>query len=229
MLFKRLVVCVLSIILVPAGFLHAQTEPSTESFDFTICRIKYGGGGDWYSDPSSLPNLHRHVRERLGLSAPRDEVVRELTDRTLGRYPLLYMTGHGEIRFTPAEVRALREHLINGGFLWADDNYGLDVAFRREIRRVFPETELVLLPDDHEIFHCFYEFPDGLPAIHEHDPDIGPQALAIFHEGRMVVLFTYQSDIGDGLEDYEVHPNPPAVREAAARMAINIIFYAMTH
>jgi len=203
-----------------------ESDPATR---FTICRLKYQGGGDWYSDPSSLPNLLREVREDLGIPAADEEVVREPGDPTLREFPFLYMTGHGNVVFTPEDVRNLHDYLEHGGILWADDNYGMDTSFRREIVKLFPEQQLEPLSADHPIFHCYYDFPDGLPAIHEHDPGVPPQAFGIFHNGRLVVFYSYQSDIGDGLEDPDVHNDPPALRDAARRMALNIVWYTMTH
>jgi hypothetical protein len=196
---------------------------------FTICRLKYKGGGDWYSDPSSLPNLLRAVREHLAIPTTREETVRELADPTLRAFPFLYMTGHGNVQFSGEDIHALRAHLDDGGFLWADDNYGMDESFRREIRKLFPDSGLQPLSADHPIFHCYYDIPTGLPAVHEHDAGIPPQAFGIFRNGRMVVFYSYQSDIGDGLEDPDVHNDPPAVRDSARKMALNIVWYAMTH
>ncbi|MFH1277938.1 MAG: DUF4159 domain-containing protein [Candidatus Eisenbacteria bacterium] len=194
---------------------------------FTVARLKYGGGGDWYSDPTSLPNLLRGLRERTGLLVEEREARVEVLEEEFFRYPFLYMTGHGEIRFSGAEVERLRYHLVHGGFLWADDNYGMDEHFRREIRKVFPNEEFVELPFDHPIYHAFYDFPRGLPKIHEHDGG-APKGFGIFHDGRLVVFYTYDTDIGDGLEDSEVHQDPPDKREEALRMGINIVTYAVT-
>lgn len=194
-----------------------------------IARLKYGGGGDWYSNPTSLPNLMRQVQSRTPIQVADTKEARvELLDEALFSYPLLYMNGHGEVRFSQAEVERLREYLDRGGFLWADDNYGMDRAFRREIAKVYPGRDLVPLPYDHALFHAFYDLSRGLPKIHEHDGK-APEALALFHEGRLVVLYTFESDIGDGLEDAEVHDNPEAVREQAMQFGINLVVYAMTH
>jgi hypothetical protein len=152
----------------------------------------------------------------------------ELLDESLFSYPLLYMNGHGEVRFSQAEVERLREYVNRGGFLWADDNYGMDRAFRREMGKVFPEAGLVELPFSHQIFHAFYDLPQGPPKVHEHDGK-PPQALGIFQGGRLVVLYTVESDIGDGIEDPEVHNDPEPIREQAMRFAINVVMYAMTH
>ena len=193
----------------------------------TIARLQYDGGGDWYANPSSLPNLLAEVEARTGIrTADREATVRP-GDPALRDYPFLYMTGHGNVRFTPDERLALRRYLLGGGFLHADDNYGLDESFRDEIARIFPDRELVELPQEHPVFRSPYEFPDGLPKIHEHDGG-PPQAFGIFHQGRLVVIYTYETDLGDGWEDPGVHEDPPAVREEALRMGVNIFVFAMT-
>ncbi len=195
---------------------------------FTIARLKYRGGGDWYSDPTSLPNLLRKVHEVLGIETTPEEARVAIMDESLFRYPFVYMTGHGRVKFSEEEASRLRTYLEAGGFLWADDNYGMDEYFRKEIRKVFPDEELVELPFDHEIYHIVYDFPHGLPKIHEHHGG-PPHGYGIIHNGRLVVFYSYNTDIGDGLEDPEVHKDPPEKREAAMRMAINIVAYALTH
>ena len=194
---------------------------------FTIARLHYGGGGDWYANPSSLPNLLRAIRERTGLPTTEREVTVTPLSPDLYDYPYLYMTGHGNVRFTDAEVEALRRYLLSGGFLHADDNYGMDASFRREIRRIFPDKELVPVPNDHPVYRMVYEFPNGLPKVHEHD-GLPAQGLGIFHEGRLVVFYSYQSDLGDGWDDPEVHGDPPEIREAALRMGVNLFVYALS-
>jgi|UniRef100_A0A7V3RH50 hypothetical protein len=197
-------------------------------YDFTIARLKYGGGGDWYCDPSSLPNLLKAINERTHIRAAPKEVVVELADPDLFKYPYLYMTGHGEVRFTDEEIKILRRYLANGGFLHADDCYGMDSSFRREMRKVFPESPLVELPFDHPIYHSFYNFPEGLPKIHEHDGKPA-QGFGIFYNNRLVVFYSYETDLGCGWEDPDVHNDPPEKREQALRMGINIVVYALTH
>ena len=193
---------------------------------FTIARLRYEGGGDWYANLSSLPNLLAAIRDRTDLEVSAREATVSLLDQRLSDYPFLYMTGHGNVSWSAAERQALRAHLLAGGFLHADDNYGMDESFRREIREVFPDQELVELPPDHPVFHAFYEFPEGLPKIHEHDGK-PPQALGIFHDGRLVVIYTYETDLGDGWEDPEVHQDPPEERETALRMGVNIFLHAL--
>lgn len=197
-------------------------------YDFTIARLKYQGGGDWYSNPSSLPNLLAAINERTNIrAAPREETV-EITDPELFHYPYLYMNGHGNVRFTDEEVKILRSYFAAGGFLHADDNYGMDSSFRREIEKVFPDSPLMELPFNHSIYSSFYRFPNGLPKIHEHDGK-PPQGFGIFYENRLVVFYTYECDLGDGWEDPEVHNDPPEKREAALEMGVNIVVYSLTH
>jgi hypothetical protein len=194
-----------------------------------IGRLKYGGGGDWYSNPTSLPNLARALKERTSFSVSRTEETRVgPLDENLFNLPILYVNGHGTVRFTEAEAARLRQYLLAGGFLFADDNYGMDASFREEIHRIFPDRELTEIPFDHPIYHMVYDFPKGPPKIHEHD-EKPAQGFGIFDDGgRLMVYYTYQSDIGDGLEDANVHNDPPELREQALRMAINVIAYALT-
>ena len=187
---------------------------TVDAQSFSVARVHYGGGGDWYSDPSSIPNLLTYLEKNTPVSTVDEDIHIKLTDKDIYRYPYLYLTGHGNIRLTENEVISLRSILMNNGFLHADDNYGLDASFRRELKRVFPNKELVPLPNDHPIFHNYFSFPNGLPKVHEHDGK-PPQALALFEEDRMIVLYTYESDLGDGWEDASVHEDPWPIREAA--------------
>jgi hypothetical protein len=191
-----------------------------------IARVKYGGGGDWYSDPSSLTNLLEEFERRTGVPTAKDEKVIELSDPELSSFPFLYITGHGNVSLNGEERERLRRHLLGGGFLYADDNYGMDGSFRRTMTELFPERRLVRVPLDHAIYDCFYDL-DGPPKIHEHDGR-PPEGLGIFDADRLMVFYTYESDIGDGLEDPDVHGDPPEKREAAIRMAVNVLFYALT-
>ena len=201
---------------------------SAAAEEFTVARLKYRGGGDWYSDPTSMPNLLARVRRDLGIETARDEVKLDIMNESLFNYPFAYMTGHGKVKFSDEEAARLRVYLTSGGFLWADDNYGLDEHFRKEIRKVFPEEELVELPFSHEIYSTIYAFPGGLPKIHEHHGG-PPHGYGIVYEGRLVVFYSFNTDIGDGLENAGVHDDPPDKREAASRMAVNIVSYALTH
>jgi len=207
-----------------ALLLAASAPPVADTV--AITRLRYEGGGDWYANPSSLSNLLAAVRTRTGIPVSDREAQISLLDPSLPDHPYLYMTGHGNVAFSPAERAALRAYLLGGGFLHADDNYGLDESFRREMAEVFPDAQLTEIPSDHPIFHVFYDFPEGLPKVHEHDGR-PPQAFGIFHGGRLVVLYTYETDLGDGWEDEGVHDDPPEVREQALRMGVNIFLYAL--
>ncbi len=192
---------------------------------FQIARLKYSGGGDWYNDPEIIPNLCKELNKRTNISALTDEAQVSLLDEKLYNYPFLFMTGHGNISFSDEEVRRLRGFLERGGFLYADDDYGMDESFRREMKKVFPNAELVELPIDHPIYHSFYHFPQGLPKIHEHYEG-PPKGYGIFIGGRMAVFYTYNSNISDGWTDR--YNDPPEKREEAIRMGINIIVYFLT-
>ncbi|MDR1756426.1 MAG: DUF4159 domain-containing protein [Culturomica sp.] len=186
--------------------------------------LKYKGGGDWYANPTALSNLIRFCNENLKTDLAPEPATVEPGSREIFNYPYLHMTGHGNVVFTPVEVKNLRDYLLAGGFLHADDNYGLDQPFRRELKKVFPEDELTELPWDHPIFSQKYTFSKGLPKIHEHD-NKRPQAFGIVKEGRLVVLFTYETDLGDGWEDPEVHNDPGSKHLEALQMGANILSY----
>lgn len=192
-----------------------------------IVRLKYRGGGDWYNDPSIIPNLANEINKRTSISIQTNEVVLSLSDDKLFRYPFLFMTGHGNITFSNDEVKRLRKFLENGGFLYADDDYGMDKSLRREIKKVFPDKKLIEIPDDYPIYHCFYDL-NGLPKIHKHYGG-PPEGFGIFYKGRMVVFYTYDTNISDGWADPEVHNDPPEKREESFKMGINIFLYALTH
>jgi len=195
---------------------------------FAIARMRYSGGGDWYSNPSSLPNLARAVEERTTVKVEGDDEIQVgILDPEFFAYPYVYANGHGNVRLSDAEVERLRKYLLSGGFLFADDNYGMDESFRREMARVFPDRKLVDIPFSHPIYHCFYDLPKGPPKVHEHDGKPS-QGLGIFDGDRLMVFYTFQSDVGDGIEDWEVHKDPPEIREQAMRMAVNTVVYAMS-
>jgi len=223
----RLLPGVALLMLMPAETLPAQSARATPNPELpTIARLHYDGGGDWYANPSSLPNLLRAIRDRTSLRiAERPGEVR-LTDPDLGDYPFLYVTGHANISFSDEELFRLREYLTAGGFVHVDDNYGLDESFRREIRRLFEDRELVEVPLDHAIYHIYYDFPNGLPKIHEHDGKPA-QGFGLFVDGRLALYYSYQSDLGDGWEDASVHGDPEATREQAIRMGVNLFLYAI--
>src|SRR5262245_22120373 len=207
--------------------LAAPTPPGSRAFG--IARLKYGGGGDWYGDNTSLRNLITGLRQRTNIPVAGDDAsVVEPASASLYQYPFVFASGHGNIKFTDAEAANLRRWLDSGGFLWVDDDFGIAPSFRREMKKLFPDAELVELPFDHPVFHQIYDFPGGLPKIHEHDG--GPaQAFAIVRDGRVCVFFSFDCDLGDGLEDEEVHHDPPEKREAALQMSMNIVQYALTH
>ena len=214
------------ILLAMLAYAPVAAEAVVERDTITVARLRYEGGGDWYANPSSLPNLLAAVRERTGIPVARREAEVAPLDPTLRDYPYLYMTGHGNVAFSPAERAALRGYLLSGGFLHADDNYGLDESFREEMAEIFPDAELVEIPPEHPVFHAFYDFPEGLPKIHEHD-GAPPQAFGIFVDGRMLVFYTYESDLGDGWEDATVHEDPAETREQALRMGVNLFLYVL--
>ena len=189
--------------------------------ELTIARLQYDGGGDWYANPSSLPNLIKAVKERTDIPVCDSVATLKILDDNLFRYPFIYMTGHGNVHFTHTERVRLRKYLENGGFLWADDNYGMDRSFRREIAALFPENPLVEVPRAHKIYKSSYKLP-GLPKIHEHDGKPA-QGLGIFFNNRLVVFYSYSSDIGDGMEDLDVHKDGPQLHELALKMGINVV------
>ncbi len=193
----------------------------------TIARVMYEGGGDWYSNPSSLINLLDAIRKYTGLEVDKQEAQVRLKSPELFRHPYLYLNGHGNIIFDEEEAIRLRKYLSEGGFLHADDNYGMDAGFRREMKKVFPDKEFVEIPFDFPIYHSVFDFPDGLPKVHEHDGG-PPKGLGIFVDGRLVVFYSLNTDLGDGWEDPQVHKDPEPIRESALRMGVNIFFYALT-
>ena len=197
------------------------------SSEFTIARIKYSGGGDWYSDKSSLPNLLEYLEMNTNINTSNQEKIVEIGDEEFIKNSYFYLTGHGNITLSSREQFQLREHLYNGAFIHVDDNYGLDKSFRKLIKEIFPDKNLVELPPNHKIFNCFYKFPNGLPKVHEHD-NKRPQALGIFNNEKLILLYTYESDLGDGWEDPQVHNNPEYIRNQALKMGINIIIYALS-
>ena len=194
---------------------------------FSITRIHYSGGGDWYADPSSIPNMLEYLGDHTNIAVDPLEKRANIGDNVFFESSYLYLTGHGNIKFSDEEVQILRDHLLAGAFLHADDNYGMDKFFRREMQKVFPEKDWVELPSDHPIFYLYYNFPNGLPKVHEHDNN-RPQALGLFHEGNLIVLYTYESDLGDGWEDSRVHNDPENIRQKAFEMGTNIILYALS-
>lgn len=209
-----------------AGLVCAQ--PARIQSAVTVARLKYAGGGDWYNDPSADVNLLTFVRQQTGLEVDPRYVAVEAGSDDLYCHPFLFLTGHGNISFNDTEVRRLRRYLENGGFLFADDDYGMDKAFRREMKKVFPEKDLVELPHSYGLYSCFFDFRNGPPKTHEHDGK-PPQGFGLLHNGRLVVYYTFESNPSDGWADPEVHNDPEAKRLEALRFGANILLWALTH
>lgn len=197
-----------------------SVEPS-----FRIALLKYNGGGDWYANlETSLPNLINYSNKELGTNIDPEQAIVEASSPDIFNFPFIHMTGHGNWVLSSQEAENLRKYLLAGGFLHIDDNYGMDPFVRPQMKMVFPELDFVELPFSHPIFHQKFDFPGGLPKIHEHDQK-PPQAFALIFEGRLVCLYTYQCDLGDGWEDYEVHKDSPESRIKALKMGANILSY----
>ncbi|WP_194767672.1 DUF4159 domain-containing protein [Tamlana sp. I1] len=195
------------------------------AFSQDLAILKYKGGGDWYSNPTALPNLitfcNSHINTKIN---PKPETV-EAGSLDIFQYPFLHMTGHGNVFFNDEDAENLGNYLLSGGFLHIDDNYGMKPYLEKALKKVFPDKDLIELPTNHPIFNSPYKFPNGLPKIHEHDGN-RPQAFGIFNDDRLILLFTFESDLGDGWEDPEVHNDPKAIREKALQMGANIVKYA---
>ena len=189
-----------------------------------IALLKYGGGGDWYANPTSLTNLIKFCNSELGTNLNPQYATVDVGSADIFNYPFLHLTGHGNIVFSPAETQNLRNYLIAGGFLHIDDNYGLKPFAIAQMKKVFPELEFVELPFSHPIYHQKYNFPNGLPKIHEHD-NLPPKGYGLIYNGRLVCFFTYECDLGDGWEDQDVHGDSQATRTKALQMGANIISY----
>ncbi|HQQ67992.1 MAG TPA: DUF4159 domain-containing protein [Candidatus Cloacimonadota bacterium] len=203
-----------------------QAQESTVKTGFA--RLQYDGGGDWYNDPEVLPNLAKYINTTLSSGMPIDQSIVRAGDSKLFDFPFVYLTGHGNIRFTESEVQNLRQWMLRGGFLYADDDYGMDESFRREIKRVFPEKELVELDASHPLYSSYYDFSGGIPKIHLHD-EKPPQAYGIFDDnGRMMLYYTYETNISDGWADPDTHNDPLELRDTALRFGLNIVYYIMT-
>lgn len=202
--------------------LYAQGKHS-----FQIAKLKYNGGGDWYANKTSLPNLIRFCNQNLSMNIAPEEAIVEVGSPELLGFPFVHMTGHGNVLFSDAEAENLRNYLVSGGFLHIDDNYGLDKYIRKEMKKVFPEYDFIELPFDHPIYRQKYPFTNGLPKIHEHD-NKPPQGFGIMHQGRLVCFYSYETDLGNGWEDPEVHNDPEDKRQQALKMGANILAYALT-
>lgn len=206
-----------------------KSQPIEETSALTVARVKYDGGGDWYNDPSAVPNLCAYIKQQTNIDIYTEEAKISILDESLFAYPILFLTGHGRITLSDEEAERLRNFLLNGGFLYVDDDYGLDPYFRRVMQRVFPDRQLVELPFSHNIYHAHFHFDHGLPKIHEHD-NKPPQGFGIIDDhDRLMVFYTYETNISDGWVDPQVYEDPPEKREAALQMGVNIIVYALMH
>lgn len=194
-------------------------------FSQEIATLKYEGGGDWYANPTALPNLIAFTNKNIKSAIAKDPDVVSLNDNAIFQYPLVFLTGHGNVYFSEEDATMLKNYLSSGGFLHISDNYGLDKYIRREMKKVFPNKNFQELPTTHPIYNQTFSFPNGLPKIHEHDKK-APKGLGIFYEGRLVVFYDYESDLSDGWEDQEVHNNSKEIRIKALQMGANIIEYA---
>jgi hypothetical protein len=193
-----------------------------------IAKLKYNGGGDWYANKTALPNLISFCNRELGTSLQTDEENVDVSSPALFSYPYIYMTGHGNVVFSDTEALNLRKYLLGGGFLHIDDNYGLDKFIRLELKKVFPELELVELPFNHPVYHQKFNFDKGLPKIHEHDGKPA-QGFGLIYEGRLVVFYSYECDLGNGWEDPRIHNDLEAKRQEALKMGANLISYSFTN
>lgn len=208
-------------------FLLLMIFSMSNLFSQEIALLKYQGGGDWYSNPTSLPNLIAFSNETIGTQIASQPATVETSSPAIFEYAFVHMTGHGNVYFSDEDAKNLRDYLLSGGFLHVDDNYGMNSYFREAIKKVFPNQELTELPKSHPIFNQFFEFPNGLPKIHEHDAK-PPQAFGLFNKDRLILLFTYESDLGNGWEDQEVHQDPEEVRLKALKMGANILHFVFT-
>ncbi len=204
--------------------INAQTNKGF----FQIARLKYNGGGDWYNDPSAEVNLLNYVKEHTSVKVNAEYVFVDIATNDIFSYPFLFLTGHGNILFSDEEANRLRTYLENGGFLYVDDDYGLDKSFRREIKKIFPDNALVELPFNYKLYHIFYNFNSGPPKIHKHNGK-PPQGFGIFLGKRLVVYYTYESNPSDGWTDPEVHNDPPGKREEALKFGTNLVLFALTN
>jgi hypothetical protein len=193
-----------------------------------IARLKYNGGGDWYANKTALPNLIRFCKQQLKVNLADEEAVVDVGSPDLFHYPLIHLTGHGNIVFSKDEAQNLRNYLKAGGFLHADDNYGLNTYFRREMKKVFPELDWVELPYNHPLYHQHFDFKNGLPKVHEHDGKPA-QGFGLFLNGRLICFYSYECDLGNGWEDADVYNDPEPVRTKALQMGSNILEYVFTH
>lgn len=215
---------ILILICFSIGELYSQRDMSA----FVIPRVKYSGGGDWYNDPSSEINLLRFISQNTNIKTNAIYKFVDLASTEIFNYPLLFLTGHGNVNFSQKEINNLKAYLQNGGFLYIDDDYGLDEFIRKEMKKIFPEQEFVELPFSHPIFSIQYNFPNGIPKIHEHD-NKAPKTFGLFHQGRLCVVYTWESNPSDGWADPEVHRNSAEKRTDAFKFGTNLVVWALTH
>ena len=194
--------------------------------DLAPVRIHYDGGGDWYGNKTTWINILERIHSETGLNVQKQEVAYKITDIEFNQFPLAYIAGHGNIFFNDEEAIKLRSYLISGGFMIADDDYGMNLSFRREMKKVFPELNFVELPFSHPIYHIYYDFDQGLPKIHEHDGG-PPKGYGLIYENRLVCFYSFNTDLSDGCENQEIHNDPPEKHEQALRMMVNIVLYAL--
>jgi hypothetical protein len=214
--------------LVTIIFFTLFSLPAISQNAIKIAKLKYNGGGDWYANKTALPNLIEFCNRELGMQLSAEEDIVEAGSNDIFLYPYVYMTGHGNVVFTETDAANLRKYLLGGGFLHIDDNYGLDKFIRIELKKVFPELELVSIPFDHPIYNQKFKFPKGLPKIHEHDGKPA-QGLGLIYQGRLVVFYSFECDLGNGWEDQRIHNDPEEKRQQALRMGANLISYSFTN
>jgi hypothetical protein len=207
--------------------LHFSSTPNQAVAQVKIAKLKYNGGGDWYANKTALPNLIKFCNKELGTNLAQEEDDVEVGSQEIFLYPYIYMTGHGNVTFSPAEAQNLRNYLTGGGFLHIDDNYGLDKFIRIELKKVFPELELIELPFDHPVYHQKFDFPKGLPKIHEHDGKPA-QGFGLIYQGKLVVFYSYECDLGNGWEDQRIYNDPEAKRQDALKMGANLIAFSFS-
>ena len=216
---KKILVLILSI---------ATFSSFAQDNNYQIALLQYNGGGDWYANlETSLPNLIEFTNKNLGTNINAEQAIVEVGNPEVFNYPLLHLTGHGNVLFSLDEANNLRKYLESGGFLHIDDNYGMDKFIRPQMKKVFPELDFVELPFTHPIYHQQYDFDNGLPKVHKHD-EKPPQGFGLIFKGRLVCFYSYESDLGDGWEDFEIHKDSDATRLKALKMGANILQYAFT-
>jgi hypothetical protein len=214
-------------LLLIVGLVQAMATVSYGQYAYKIAKLKYNGGGDWYANKTSLPNLIKFANVNLRMNIFPEEDIVEPGSPDLFEYPFVHMTGHGNVSFSESDVRNLRRYLMSGGFLHVDDNYGMDKFIRREMKKVFPELSFVELPPNHPVYQQKFKFPSGLPKVHEHDGK-APQGFGIIYKGRLVCFYSYECDLGNGWEDQSVYNDPDQLRQQALRMGANLLQYATT-